>query len=124
MKRVLLVEDDKAVGHMIAEVLRLEGYATTVVAEGRNALPTLRTSAFDIVVLDVMLPGMDGISVLRAIREDPVTAQVPVVILSAKTDDATTWEGWRAGCNYYMTKPFDPQELLLILKRHEPASAR
>ena len=123
MKRVLLVEDDQAVGHMIAEVLRLEGYAITVVTQGRNALPTLRADAYDIVVLDVMLPGMDGIAILKAIREDPATAEIPVLILSAKTDDATTWEGWRAGCNYYMTKPFDPDELILILKRHEPASA-
>ncbi|MGH2783692.1 MAG: response regulator transcription factor [Actinomycetota bacterium] len=121
MSQVLVVEDDPAVSHMIAEILRLEGYGATVVSEGRRALESLRSSAYDIVVLDIMLPGMDGISIMKAIREDPATAEIPVVILSAKTDDATTWAGWRAGCNYYMTKPFDPQELLEILKRHERA---
>ncbi|MGH2794088.1 MAG: response regulator transcription factor [Actinomycetota bacterium] len=124
MNRVLVVEDDQAVSHMIAEILRLEGFSTTVVPEGRRALESLRTNVYDIVVLDIMLPGLDGISIMKAIREDPATADTPVVILSAKTDDATTWAGWRAGCNYYMTKPFDPQELLLILKRHERAPSR
>lgn len=121
MKHVLVVEDDAASAHMIHEILRLEGYAIKVVSEGRAALQSLRSNAYDIVVLDVMLPGMDGIAIMKEIRDDPATAHIPVVILSAKTDDATTWAGWRAGCNYYMTKPFDPDELLQILKRHEPA---
>jgi DNA-binding response OmpR family regulator len=81
----------------------------------------LGSEPFDIVILDVMLPGMDGIQILTSIREEPSLNRVPVLMLSAKTDDATTWAGWRAGCDYYMTKPFDPDELLSILKRLEPA---
>lgn len=118
-KRVLIVEDDPAIGHMITQILFLEGYETTVVAEGRDALATLKAEGSDLVILDVMLPGMDGISVLRSIREDPETVHVTVVMLTAKTDDDTTWAGWQAGCDYYMTKPFEPDELLLILKRFE-----
>lgn len=124
MKRVLVVEDDPAVSHMIDKILRLEGYGTKVVTDGRTVLDSLRSNAYDIVVLDVMLPGMDGITIMKEIRDDPATAHIPVVIVSAKADDATTWAGWRAGCNYYMTKPFDPDELLEILKRHEPANSR
>lgn len=122
MKRVLVVEDDPAVSHMLGEILRLEGYGAKVVTDGRAALESLRSNAYDIVVLDIMLPGMDGITMMKEIRDDPATAHLPVVILTAKTDDATTWAGWRAGCNYYMTKPFDPDELLSILKRLEPAT--
>jgi two-component system response regulator MtrA len=123
VKRVLVVEDDPAVGHMIDQILTLEGFRTTLVGDGRRALDALMTNTFDIVVLDVMLPGMDGIEIMKAIRDEPTTAMVPVVILSAKTDEATTWAGWKAGCNYYMTKPFDPDELLTILKRHEQVPA-
>jgi DNA-binding response OmpR family regulator len=120
-KRVLVVEDDAAVSHMIAQILRAEGYESTAAAEGRSALSLLGSEPFDIVILDVMLPGMDGIQILTSIREEPSLNRVPVLMLSAKTDDATTWAGWRAGCDYYMTKPFDPDELLSILKRLEPA---
>lgn len=121
MKRVLVVEDDRAVSHLIAQILRMEGYESTVVSEGPAAFELLRAEPFDIVILDVMLPGMDGIEILRSIRGEPSLERVPVLMLSAKTDDATTWAGWRAGCDYYMTKPFDPDELLSILKRLEPA---
>ena len=120
-KRVLVVEDDAAVSHMITQILRAEGYESTAAEEGRSALDLLRSQPFDIVILDVMLPGMDGISILKAIREEPSLNGVPVLMLSAKTDDATTWAGWRAGCDYYMTKPFDPDELISILKRLELA---
>lgn len=123
MKHVLVVEDDPAVAQMMDQILTLEGYATTLASDGRRAFEALRTNRFDIVVLDVMLPGMDGIEIMKAIREEPLTADVPVVIVSAKTDEATTWAGWKAGCNYYMPKPFDPEELLSILKQHERVPA-
>lgn len=118
-KRVLIVEDDPAVGPMISQILALEGYETAIVAEGRRALEVLRSGPFDLVILDVMLPGVDGISIMRSIREEPSMRSLPVVMLTAKTDDETTWAGWQAGCDYFMTKPFEPDELLLILKRFE-----
>ena len=119
-KHILVVEDDAAVGHMIERILRIEGYASTIVSEGRRAMDVLRSRPFDLVILDVMLPGMDGIAILKEIREDAAFGELPVVMLTAKTDDETTWAGWRAGCNYYMTKPFEPDELLAILKQLEP----
>jgi DNA-binding response OmpR family regulator len=121
-QKVLIVEDDPSIISLMTDVLRLEGFDTTAVADGSAVLDTLRAEGFDVVLLDVMLPGMDGISILRAIREDPALASLPVVILTAKTDDVSTWEGWKAGCNYYIPKPFDPDELIAVLKRLESAS--
>jgi DNA-binding response OmpR family regulator len=123
-KRVLIVEDDPTVAHLIEQILGIEGFVTKAVSDGRNAVEALRAEPYDVLILDVMLPGMDGISLLKSIREEPGLSRVPVVMLTAKTDDETTWAGWRAGCDYYMTKPFDPDELLAILERLEAAGAR
>ena len=122
-QRVLMVEDDAAIGAMVVNALRLEGIDVTVVGHGREALEALRTQQYETAILDVMLPDMDGISIMRAIRQDPLTASIFVVMLTAKTDDATTWEGWKAGCDYYMTKPFDPVDLVAILRRLRPVSS-
>lgn len=123
-KRLLIAEDDPAISSMIADILRLEGFESVVVSEGRRVLDVLRSQPFDMVLLDVMLPGVDGISIMKGIRDEPLTSQIPVVMLTAKTDDESTWAGWRAGCNYYMTKPFDPDELLAILRSFERASPK
>src|SRR6266498_1439513 len=116
-ERILMVEDDPAISSMVTDILRLDGFEVKVVADGRNALTALRSDSYVAVLLDVMLPGMDGISIMRAIREDPSTESMIVVMLTAKTDDQTTWEGWKAGCDYFMTKPFDPAELAATLTR-------
>jgi len=120
-RRVLIVEDDPSISFMMANVLRLEGFDPTVVSEGVSALEALRSQPYEIVLLDVMLPGMDGISILRSVREDPVLGSIPVVMLTAKVDDESTWAGWKAGCDYYMPKPFDPDELVQILNRFQQA---
>lgn len=123
-KRLLIAEDDQAIGSMVSDILRIEGFDSVVVSEGRKVLEVLRSQPFDMVLLDVMLPGLDGLSIMREIRDDPQTSHIPVVMLTAKTDDESTWAGWRAGCNYYMTKPFDPDELLAILHSLGSASTR
>jgi two-component system, OmpR family, response regulator MtrA len=115
-RRLLIAEDDPAIASMVSDILRIEGYESVIVSEGRKVLDVLRSQPFDMVLLDVMLPGLDGISIMRDIRDEPQTSDIPVVMLTAKTDDESTWAGWRAGCNYYMTKPFDPDELLVILR--------
>lgn len=122
-RRLLIAEDDPAIGSMMADLLRFEGFESVVVPEGRKVLEVLRSQPFDMVILDVMLPGLDGISIMKGIREEPETSDIPVVMLTAKTDDESTWAGWRAGCNYYMTKPFDPDELLAILRSFEAAAS-
>jgi DNA-binding response OmpR family regulator len=121
-QQILMVEDDPAIGSMVVDLLGLEGFEVALVAHGRDALEALSTGRYDTAILDVMLPDIDGISIMRAIRENPVTKSIVVVMLTAKTDDATTWEGWKAGCDYYMTKPFDPEELASVIRRLRPAA--
>jgi DNA-binding response OmpR family regulator len=115
--KALVVDDDPAINSMLSDILELEGFEVTVVEEGSQAVDILRSRPFDAVVLDIMLPGRNGIEIMRDIRDAAETRAVPVVMLTAKADDDTTWAGWRAGCDYYMTKPFDPSELVSVLRR-------
>lgn len=115
--KILLVEDDPAISHMVTKVLELEGYAADVVSEGRQALATASAGAYEAVILDVMLPGLDGLSIMRQIREHPATQRIPVIMVTARTDDETTWQAWKAGCDYIIAKPFDPADLVEVLGR-------
>lgn len=115
-RRIAVVEDDESIAALLRSLLAMEGFEVTVVPDGTRALRILAGGGFDAAVLDVMLPGKDGISVLQEVRRNPPTSTLPVVMLSAKTDDRTTWEGWRAGCDLYVTKPFDPEQLVRAIK--------
>lgn len=114
--RIAVVEDDADVGDMLAKFLTLEGFDVVVVKEGLSASAAVRTTTPDAVVLDVMLPGKDGITILRELRDSPPTAHLPIVMLTAKSDNETTWQGWSAGANYFMPKPFEPEELVRVLR--------
>lgn len=115
--KLLVVEDDPAISRMLSAVLALEGHEVTVVADGTEVIQSLLAASYDAVVLDVMLPGLDGVSIMHQIRQGERTRSIPVVMLTAKADGASTWGGWQAGCDWYMTKPFDPAELIAILNR-------
>lgn len=123
MPKILIAEDDPAIRDLLSQVLRLEGYAIEAHAEGSGALASLKGVAPDAVVLDLMMPNVDGLELLNHIRSEPSTSTLPVVILTAKADDATTWAGWSGGCDYYMTKPFEPEELVATLQRLLAAGA-
>jgi DNA-binding response OmpR family regulator len=116
MARVAVIEDDPAIGPMLDRILRMEGFQVTVVNDGAAALPALRAGGYNAAILDVMLPGKDGLTILREIRETAETELLPVVMLTAKKDDETTWQGWKAGASYFLSKPFDPEELIRILR--------
>jgi DNA-binding response OmpR family regulator len=113
--RVAVVEDDASIGVMITQSLALEGFDVTVFTDGTSASARVRTAAPDAVVLDIMLPGKDGLTILRELRQSPATAELPIVMLSAKTDSSTAWQGWTGGANYVMPKPFAPDELARVL---------
>ena len=109
-QRVLVVDDDPTVSDVVARYLEHAGYATTVVADGTVALEQALADPPDLVVLDLMLPGTDGLEVFRQLR---AVAPVPVVMLTARGDEADRLVGLELGADDYVTKPFSPRELVL-----------
>ena len=109
--RVLWADDDPMIRAVMATNLEAEGFEVQTVSDGDAAYEEAVRERPDVLVLDIMMPGRDGYAVLRALRLNPDTAEVPVVLLSAKATDAEVWEGWKAGADYYITKPFNPTEL-------------
>jgi DNA-binding response OmpR family regulator len=110
-RRVLFADDDPGMRAIVYINLEAEGFDVTVVDDGEAALTEVDRSLPDLIVLDVMMPGRDGFDVLEQLKARPRTAEIPVVLLTAKAADADVWEGWKSGADYYMTKPFDPGEL-------------
>jgi DNA-binding response OmpR family regulator len=108
--RILIVEDDPAILAGLVESLRREGYEPAAAADGEEARRRLADEAFDLVVLDLMLPKIDGLGVLRWLRQR--SAALPVLILSVKGSEAEKVEGLRAGADDYLAKPFGLKELL------------
>jgi two-component system, OmpR family, response regulator MtrA len=111
--RVLIVDDDTALAEMLGIVLRGEGYEPVLCANGDRALPLFREHKPDLVLLDLMLPGMDGIDVCRAIRAE---SGVPIVMLTAKTDTVDVVVGLESGADDYVVKPFKPKELVARIR--------
>lgn len=117
MASVLIVEDDPSVARLLELAFSVEGYTTEVVMRGPDARDRLAGTAADIVVLDVMLPGVDGLTVLRELRTSPGWEDTKVVILTARDGDDDVWQGWAAGTDYYLTKPFELPQLRAIAER-------
>ena len=115
MKRIVVADDDPGVIDVLQANLEAEGYKVLVARDGDEAWQIISTGPPDLAVLDVMMPGRDGLDVLGEMRRAPETATTPVVLLSAKATDDEIWAGWQAGANYYMTKPFRIDELLHYL---------
>lgn len=107
--RILVVDDDEALAEMIGIVLRNDGFDPVFCANGAKALEVFRTSKPDLVLLDLMLPGLDGIEVCRLIRAE---SDVPIVMLTAKSDTSDVVRGLESGADDYVAKPFKPAELV------------
>ncbi|MCX7521085.1 MtrAB system response regulator MtrA [Microbacterium sp. STN6] len=119
--RILVVDDDTALAEMIGIVLHTEGYETQFCEDGLSALDAWRAMKPDLVLLDVMLPGLDGIEVCGRIRAE---SGVPIIMLTAKTDTADVVKGLESGADDYMVKPFNPKELVARIRtRLRPSSA-
>ncbi|MBF4463368.1 MULTISPECIES: MtrAB system response regulator MtrA [unclassified Rathayibacter] len=117
--RILVVDDDAALAEMIGIVLGGETWEVSFCADGSSALEAFRKARPDLVLLDLMLPGMDGIEVCRAIRTE---SGVPIIMLTAKSDTADVVQGLESGADDYMVKPFEPKELVARIKtRLRPA---
>jgi DNA-binding response OmpR family regulator len=115
--RVLLVDDDPAMLRLLEVNFRLEGFVVTTASRGEEALAKVIDDPPDALVLDVMMPGLDGYQVAERIREDPALASLPIVFLTARVQDEDREQGLGLGEVDYMTKPFDPAELVLTIRR-------
>jgi two-component system response regulator MtrA len=111
--RILVVDDDTALAEMIGIVLRTEGFEPVFCADGSEAVEAFRSSSPDLVLLDLMLPGMDGIEVCARIREESGT---PIIMLTAKSDAADVVKGLESGADDYVVKPFNPKELVARIR--------
>ena len=120
--RILLVEDEKPLSVAICKMLRQENYLVDFVFNGTDALEYILSDIYDAVILDVMLPGLDGFSVLQTIRSKGIT--VPVLMLTARSGIDDRLNGLQSGADYYLPKPFDFRELLAclsVITRRTPA---
>jgi two-component system response regulator MtrA len=122
--RVLVVDDDLALAEMLGIVLRGEGFEPVFCADGASAVQAFRETQPDVILLDLMLPGMDGIDVCRAIR---LESGVPIVMLTAKSDTVDVVVGLESGADDYIVKPFKPKELVARIRarvrRHDDAAS-
>ncbi|MGF1667673.1 MAG: response regulator transcription factor [Acidimicrobiia bacterium] len=109
--RVLVVDDDPDVRRLVEMKLRLEGVETALACNGVEALAALEVSGFDLVILDIMMPEMDGVETCRRLREHPELAFIPVLMLTARAQVSDIERGFAAGATDYMVKPFSPREL-------------
>lgn len=114
---VLVVDDDPTTVEMLSMVLTLEGYEVTGVDRGPEALERIGSQRPDVVVLDIMMPGMSGLEVVRRLRTDPRISGTKVLVLSARARDVDVWSGWMAGADAYVTKPMDVAVLVEEIRR-------
>ncbi len=126
MARILVVEDDADILELISMYLQKAGHVVETLSDGTAVLSRLRSSPADLVVLDLMLPGVGGLEVCLALRNDPTTARLPVIMLTARSDESDRIAGLELGADDYMTKPFSPKELVArvaaLLRRASPAA--
>ena len=114
MAKILIVEDEKALSRVLVKIFEKNYYSVDAVYNGQEALDYIATGNYDIVLMDVMMPVMDGITALKKIRADG--NQIPVLLLTAKSEADDKVMGLDSGANYYITKPFDTKELLAAVR--------
>ena len=115
-KRLLVVDDEPNLLRAVAACLKAEDFEVSTARTGNEALMQLAESVPDLIISDIRMPGMDGYKLARQLRGSPRTALVPIVFLTAKDETADRIEGFRAGIDAYLTKPFEPGELIAVVK--------
>jgi len=115
-EKILIVDDEQDILELVKYNLEKEGYEIVTAISGEEALAVAEGSLPDLMVLDLMLPGMDGLEVTRKIRSGKATAQLPIVILSAKGEESDIVSGLELGANDYLSKPFSPRELVARIR--------
>lgn len=115
MKKILIVEDDKAIGELERDYLEADGFTIDIAADGTAGLEKAKTNQYDLLILDVMLPGADGFEIIRAVRKDQ---DIPILMVSARREDVDKIRGLGLGADDYISKPFSPSELVARVKAH------
>jgi DNA-binding response OmpR family regulator len=112
MNRILVVEDDRDIADLIVHYLANAGHEAQVLTNGADAMSAARRTPPDVLILDRMLPGLDGLEICRAMRSDPTTAAIPIIMLTARAEESDRIVGLELGADDYVTKPFSPKELV------------
>lgn len=115
-ENVLIVEDDRDISELIDYNLSKEGFRTTCIAEGEAAIKLAKLKSFDICLLDLMLPDIDGLEVCKALKADSKTAEMPIIMVTAKGEESDIVVGLEMGADDYLTKPFSPKVLIARIK--------
>ncbi len=115
MKKILIIEDDKEIAELERDYLAINGFSCDIETWGNTGLDTALSGDYDLFIIDIMLPGIDGFEIITRIREKK---QTPVIFLSARSDDIDKIRGLGLGADDYMTKPFSPNELVARVKAH------
>jgi two-component system alkaline phosphatase synthesis response regulator PhoP len=115
-KKILIVEDEKEILDLVKLYLEKEGYRTRTAVSGLDGLKQVKTDQPDLVILDLMLPELDGLEVCKRLRADPQSAMIPIIMLTAKAGEADTIIGLELGADDYVTKPFSPKALVARVK--------
>lgn len=115
MSRILIIEDDKSIAELERDYLELNGFEVTICEDGEKGLEEALGGSFDLILLDLMLPGTDGFDICRRVREKHNT---PIIIVSAKHEDIDKIRGFGLGADDYMTKPFSPGEMVARVRAH------
>ena len=116
MKRILVVDDEPDIVSLVSYNLKKEGFSVTAVHEGGEALDLVKKKEFDLILLDLMLPGIHGMEICRILRAGPKTKNIPIIMLTAKGDETDRVRGLETGADDYMAKPFSPRELVARVK--------
>jgi DNA-binding response OmpR family regulator len=112
MATILIAEDDPDIRRLLGKLLALDGHEVNEVADGEQAIESLRRSVPDLVILDIMMPRKDGLTVLRDLHLEGLRDKTKVLVLTAKNSESDWLRGYRAGADGYVPKPFDPEELM------------
>ncbi|MEN3015398.1 MAG: response regulator [bacterium] len=113
--KILIIDDEENIVDLLSNILAHSGFKSIGALDGPTGIQKAKTEKPHIIILDIMMPEMDGFEVLKRLKEDPETSEIPVIMLTAKTEDSAVIESWRKGAEFYIPKPFEIEELLHVI---------
>lgn len=117
-RKVLVCDDERHIVRLLEVFLERKGFQVVTAFDGHQAMEKIRTEHLDLCVLDLMLPGLTGLELLNQIRSDPSTENLPVIVISGKAQDQDAFDAYHHGADLFLTKPFNPQELVMFSGPH------